>query len=52
MRRSLITTTAILAFAASTCAQADDLKIALIYGKTGPARSLRQADRDRPADGL
>ncbi|MGY4465555.1 hypothetical protein ACVWWK_001237 [Bradyrhizobium sp. LB9.1b] len=36
MRRSLIITTAILAFAASTCAQADDLKIALIYGKTGP----------------
>src|SRR3954454_22524580 len=36
VRRSLIITTAILAFAASTCAQADDLKIALIYGKTGP----------------
>ncbi|MGY2931559.1 hypothetical protein ACVWZ6_001161 [Bradyrhizobium sp. GM6.1] len=36
MRRSLILTTTILALAAGTSAQADDLKIALIYGKTGP----------------
>src|SRR5438128_12161622 len=36
VRRSLIITTTILALAAGTSAQADDLKIALIYGKTGP----------------
>ena len=36
MRRSLILTAAILGLAANTSAQADDLKVALIYGKTGP----------------
>ena len=36
MRRSLIITTTILALAAATSARADDLKVALIYGKTGP----------------
>src|SRR3954454_943281 len=36
VRRSLIITTTILGLAASASAQADDLKIALIYGKTGP----------------
>ncbi|MGT2436953.1 substrate-binding domain-containing protein [Bradyrhizobium betae] len=36
MRRSLILTAAILGLAATTCARADDLKVALIYGKTGP----------------
>lgn len=36
MRRSLILTTTILALAAGTAARADDLKIGLIYGKTGP----------------
>ena len=36
MRRLLIITTTILGLAASTSSQADDLKVALIYGKTGP----------------
>lgn len=36
MRRSLILTTAILALAAGSSARAEDLKIGLIYGKTGP----------------
>src|SRR4051795_11781417 len=36
VRRSLILATTILALAAGTSAQADDLKVALIYGKTGP----------------
>src|SRR6478735_2845573 len=36
VRRSLIITTTILALAAGTSVQADDLKVALIYGKTGP----------------
>ena len=36
MRRSLVLTTIILALAAGTSARADDLKIGLIYGKTGP----------------
>src|SRR6266702_4853935 len=36
MRRSFIITTTILGLAAATSAHADDLKIALIYGKTGP----------------
>jgi len=36
VRRSLILTAAILGLAANTSAQADDLKVALIYGKTGP----------------
>ena len=36
MRRSFIITTTILALAAAASAHADDLKIALIYGKTGP----------------
>ena len=35
MRLSLIITTAILGLAASTSVQADDLRVALIYGKTG-----------------
>ena len=36
MRRSLILTAAVLGLAASSSARADDLKVALIYGKTGP----------------
>ncbi|KQT12877.1 MAG: substrate-binding domain-containing protein [Bradyrhizobium sp.] len=36
MRRSLILTTTILALAAGSSARAEDLKIGLIYGKTGP----------------
>jgi len=36
VRRSLVIATTILALAAGTSAQADDLKVALIYGKTGP----------------
>lgn len=36
VRRSLIITTTILALAAGASARADDLKVALIYGKTGP----------------
>ena len=35
MRLSLIITTAVLGLAASTSVQADDLRVALIYGKTG-----------------
>ncbi|MBI5260465.1 MAG: substrate-binding domain-containing protein [Bradyrhizobium sp.] len=36
MRLTLFAAAAILGLAASTSSQADDLKIALIYGKTGP----------------
>ena len=36
MRLSLITAAAMLGLAASSPSQADDLKVALIYGKTGP----------------
>jgi branched-chain amino acid transport system substrate-binding protein len=36
VRRSLILTTTILALAAGSSARAEDLKIGLIYGKTGP----------------
>jgi branched-chain amino acid transport system substrate-binding protein len=36
VRRSFIITTTILALAAAASAHADDLKVALIYGKTGP----------------
>ena len=36
MRRPLIIAATILAVAAGASARADDLKVALIYGKTGP----------------
>src|SRR5438270_1414851 len=36
VRRSLIITAAMLGLAASSSVRADDLKVALIYGKTGP----------------
>ena len=36
VRRSFIIAATMLGLAASTAARADDLKIALIYGKTGP----------------